>query len=238
MSLAAARPVAWLRRGGPLAFGVALAGLVMALALAAGQRLSPPPATEQLQSDLVAGELVPGVTLGQTFVARYGRVRRVDVMLTTYARRLSGPLIFHLKRSPDAAADLRTVTIDAAQVQDDVFHAFEFPPAPNGRGDTLYFSLEAPDAVPGYAITAWGAATDAYPGGQAVTTEPLDPRLQDLTFRVVYAPTGPQGLAILLERVTDQKPGIFGAPAWYVALGLAYLALLIGMGWLVASTRA
>ncbi len=236
MSLASARPAARLLRAWPLAFGAALAGLVLAWTLWAGLRPSQPP-TEQLQYDLVAGELVPGATLGQTFVARYGRVRRVDVMLTSYARRLSGPLIFHLKRSPEAAEDLRTVTIDAAQVKDDVFHTFEFPPAPNGLGERLYFSLEAPAAVPGYAVTAWGSSADAYPGGQAVTTEPLDPRLQDLTFRVVYAPTAPQALAILLERVTDQKPGVFGAPAWYVALGLTYLALLIGLGWLVASTR-
>lgn len=217
--------------GWPVVLPAMLGALVLILATLAVLTWSPP-TSGQLQSDQPLSELVAGTTDGQTFVARYGRVSRVDVLLGTFARQNSGPLIFHLKRSPAAADDLATVRINTATVANNMFRAFEFAPVPNSMGEPLYFYLEAPEAAPGNALTVWGYTLDTYPDGQAIVSR--DPHVPDLAFRVYYAPTFSQSMAILFNWLTFGKPGPFGVPAWYGGLGLVYFALLLWLGWEIA----
>jgi hypothetical protein len=185
----------------------------------------------QFGSDMVVGELIGGTVVGQTFVAEAEGLYRVDVLLATYARRNSGPIIFHLRPSPAATTDLVTLQIDAAQVHDNTFHPFEFEPLSNVKGESFYFYLEAPEARPGNAISVWASSQDNYALGQAVALWPLSDRAQDLAFSGYYRTSTWRAFRATLDRLTVDKPGLFGARGWYVALGGIYLALLFWLGW-------
>lgn len=189
--------------------------------------------TGQFAWDMVAGELIRGTTVGQTFVADETGVYRIDVLLAAYSRGNSGPIIFHLKSSPAATSDWVTLRIDAAHVRDNAFQTFEFKPLPNAKGESLYFYFEAPEALPGNAITVWANSQDEYTTGQAVALLPLDQRVKDLAFRVYYQSDARQKFRDVLGRMAADRPGIFGTRAWYLTLGLLYLGQLFYLGWLL-----
>lgn len=223
-----------LRRLWPLALGAFLAGLVAAGVVVAAIRLPKPPA-QQLAGELYAGRLPPGATVGQTFVARYGRVIAVDLWLGAVDRAATEPLTLHLKRSPQAADDLVSVPL-VALPGGDYYHA-HFPPTPTGMGETLYFYVTAP-AAPGHGpFVVWGSAEEGYADGAAISDAPLDPRLRDLTFRVYYGPTLRQHLWGLAVHAAAGKPGLAGVPGLYLGLLLVYLALLAALGWLIGAGR-
>jgi len=135
-----------------------------------------------------AGEIWGPHTVGQTFTATTSGLYRIDVFLATYARRNTGEVVFHLRRRPDDQADLVTIPFDAANVADNAYRSFTFPPLQDSAGQRYYFFFEAPHAQPGNAITVWYNPTDAYGGGTAL----LDgvPQPGDLHFRTYsrYAP--------------------------------------------------
>lgn len=189
----------------------------------------------QFAWDMVAGELIRGTTVGQTFIADDTGVYRVDVLLATYARRNSGPIIFHLRSSPADIRDWVTLHIEAARVRDNAFQTFEFKPLPNAKGESLYFYLEAPEAQSGNAITVLANSQDEYTAGQAVALLPLNQRMKDLAFRVYYQSDARQKFRDVLNRMAADRPGLFGTRAWYLTLGLLYLALLFCLGWLLGA---
>ena len=215
---------------GRLVASFLLPALVVILILMAGREFG---LSGQFARDMAPGELIRGTTVGQTFIADATGVYRVDVLLATYARRNSGPIIFHLRSSPADIRDWVTLRIDAARVRDNAFQSFEFKPLPNAKGEPLYFYLEAPEARPGNAITVWANSQDEYAAGQAVALLPLNQHMKDLAFRVYYQSDVRQKFRDVLNGMAADKPGLFGTRAWYLTLGLLHLALLFCLGWLL-----
>ncbi len=182
--------------------------------------------TAQPQISATVGELLQSAAVGQTFVAEYAGLSRIEVMLATYARPNTGPLTFHLRSSPDAEEDLTTLAFDAAGVVDNRCYVFEFPPIRNSAGRSYYFCLEAPQAAPGNAITVWGNTEDVYPDGEAILQGVAGNGVRDLTFRLGYNPPLWQRVSILTQRLTANKPSVWGDVRLYALLAAAYVVLL------------
>lgn len=182
--------------------------------------------TDQLEASATVGELLSSAAAGQTFVAEYAGLSRIDVSLATYARSNTGPLTFHLRTSPDAQEDLAALTVNAAAVADNAYYAFKFPPIRDSAGRSFYFCLEAPEAAPGNAITVWGSTEDVYPDGEAILQGLEGNGVRDLTFRLGYDPPLWQRVNILAERITSNKPSVWGDIRLYILLSVVYLALL------------
>lgn len=129
------------------------------------------------------GEVADTITVGQTFVARYPNLSRIEIMLSTSGT-LPSSLTLHLRNGPREDKDLAISTIAAQPVQDRDCYTFSFPPIADSAGRTFYFFLELPTAPTGY-ITVWGDKSDAYREG----TSFLDhrPASGDLYF-VAYSP--------------------------------------------------
>jgi hypothetical protein len=205
--------------------------ILMAVALALlGLRAIEPPPTRQLVSDAIVGALLKWSSAGQTFAPEEMGLYRVDVRTGNFLRRNTGPVIFHLRRTPADQDDLVTLKIDAAIVQESVFQRFEFAPLANAPGEPLYFFLEAPEAQSENAITLFGAVTDAYPDGEAIFVNlPYSGGIRDLTFRLHYRRDLEWTVSELLNRLAAHKPWPLGTPAWYPALGATLLLLLLGL---------
>lgn len=180
---------------------------------------------EQPFASVVVGELLASTSVGQTFIAKYSGLCGVELYLATYARRNTGPLIFHLQTILDAT-DLVTITLDASQIKDNAYHAFEFAPLWNVKGQLFYFFIEAPQAVPGNAITVWGTKEDAYTEGEAIIKGVHRSDIRDLTFRLRFCPPLVEKASFFLHRLTANKPSIWGDANLYVCLGVSYLGLI------------
>lgn len=180
--------------------------------------------TEQSYFSVVVGEVVGSASVGQTFITEYNGLSRIELLLTTYGRRNTGPLIFHLRTSA-ADNDLVTIAIDSGEVEDNTYQIFEFPPLRGLAGQHLYFFVEAPQATLGNAIGVWGVTEDVYPDGKAIVRGMQDQRVQDLAFRLGYHPSVLEKSDILLSRLAANKPSLWGDRKLYICLGGAYLVL-------------
>jgi len=224
-----------------LLFSIA-SSLATSLIIVNGLRQAVASVDRQEKSQAIAGELLRGASIGQIIRARVPGLYRVDILLATYRRAIQGPLIFHLRHLPPNTNDLVTLRLDAAQVLDNTFYQFEFPPLANAPGNKFYFLLEAPEAAPNNAITVWGATeAEAYASGQAVLLFVPQNAVKDLAFRLHYQPDLPYVLSQMMERLTVNRPSIFGQRWLYLAAGCSYLVLLSWIGllfipkdWLIA----
>ena len=185
--------------------------------------------TQQPHANKSVGELVASTQACQTFTAEHSGLSLVEVRLATIARENTGPLIFHLRASPDETEDLFTSTFGAADVEDNAYHTFEFPPIHDSSGRSFYFCLEAPEAEPGNAIAIWGATEDEYPDGEAVLDGLEERGVRDLTFRLGYDPPLLVKTRIFMERLVANKPSFWGDKRFYILLAVAYLALLYAL---------
>jgi uncharacterized protein (UPF0332 family) len=123
------------------------------------------PDNYQDESDFSVGEIVGGIEIGQTFYCDNNNLARIKVMLATYNRRNYQDIIFHLKASPTEKKDIYTKTFNAIGVADDTYKSFDFPPIPDSKGKTFYFSFESPGSKTGDAITLWAISKDKYEKG-------------------------------------------------------------------------
>ncbi len=181
--------------------------------------------TAQPHSTQVVGELIASAAAGQTVRAEWDGLAGVAIRMATYGRRNTGPLIFHLRTSPDDPADLVRIQVDASQIPDNAYYWFRFPPLSRSAGRSFYFYLEAPQARPGNAVTVWGSTEDRYPDGQAVLRGLPGSGVRDLTFELAYDPPLPVRLALLLDRLAVAKPMAWGDPRFYIGLFLIQIAL-------------
>ncbi len=188
----------------------------------------------------IAGELVAGRHVGQTFVAAHAGLSALDLQLATYARANPGAVVLHLRRSV-SGPDLRTVSVPAAALADNAWHRFAFPPLPDSYRQTYYLDLEQPGATAGHAITAyWNTGRgDPYPYGQAISDgQPVD---GDLAFGLAYSP--PPG-ALWADLWTTLRAGLPASlSVGLVVVTLACVGLLAallwgaGHGWFSGSRR-
>jgi hypothetical protein len=176
-------------------------------------------------SEKVAGEIKGATTIGQTFVAPHPDLHRIDVFLATYARTNTHDVTFHLKASPESEEDIFAISFNASDVEDNAYRSFVFPPIRESEGKSFYFYLESPSSTPGDAITVWMSNSDAYPEGSAyIDGEPVR---GDLRFLTHYSLGYLDKINLLLDRLAENKPYIFGDKRFYIFLGVIYLLLLI-----------
>ncbi len=180
---------------------------------------------EQYQYGRDAGEIWGPHTVGQTFVSRQARLSGVDVLLATYARENTQPLIFHLKSSPSSAEDLATVVADPEEIENCVFYRFAFPPLPDSKGRSYFFLLESPTSRPGDAFTAMHCPVDAYPEGRLYIDG--QPREGDLAFRTFYDYTLGAMARDVWEGIAANWRLIAVATLMFILPGYALLALLL-----------
>jgi hypothetical protein len=140
------------------------------------------PSAFQGSATEIVGEIHGRTSYGQTFVARYPNLNRIDVKLATYDRENHFPVVFHLRRGlPDEAdSDIVTIKVQPSAIADDSFYAFVFPPIPDSQGQTFYFYIQSPRAMPGDAFTIWAASDNAYPEGSRIVND--RPASGDLCF--------------------------------------------------------
>ena len=201
---------------------VAVLAAVLGLALRGSSQAAQQP-YGQLVVQAAAGELVAGSRAGQTFRTDQSGLYRIDVYLGISHRQNHGPLVLHVSAAPFLGPDLARATADASQLPADGFMAFEFAPLP-AAGQPLAFWLEAPEALPGNALTPMGARQDVYPGGAAQFEGlPAAQGIQDLAFKLYYRSGWLGSLGVLFARQAADRPGIFGWPQLYLVLLLAYL---------------
>ncbi|MCL5026742.1 MAG: hypothetical protein M1531_09670 [Chloroflexi bacterium] len=144
------------------------------------------PDVVQTVSDMVPGEIWGTQTVGQTFRSNLPNLAAVELSLATYARPVTGSVVFHLRQSPEAESDLRTVEIQAGTVVDNAWRRFEFEPIADSAGKSYYFFLDAPSSVSGKAITMWATSGDAYADGTMMVNH--QPASGDLAFRTYHTP--------------------------------------------------
>ena len=138
-------------------------------------------AHQDRNSRVTTGEIRGANQPGQTFVAQYNNLARVEVFGGVGHTSDVGHLIFHLKTDPAAPRDLAIAVVDATQLADDHYWTFSFPPIPNLYGRAFYFYFEAPDAPPHQAPMIWYNQADDYPAGTRMAQG--QPVGGDLTFR-------------------------------------------------------
>lgn len=215
---------AW--RGHLAALGGVL--LLVVIGLLGVQQATEEVQTEQAEASATVGELVAGATAGQSFMAEYGGLAEVAVKVGTYERENEGALVFHLD-GPGLTGGI-TRTVNAAELKDNTYRAFEFPPIQDSAGRGFTFTLESPEAERGEAVTVWGAKENVYPDGEAVLTGLYrGERVADLTFRLTYEPPLLARVDLFLDRLAAGKPSLWGDRSLYVILGSAYLVLLYAL---------
>jgi SAM-dependent methyltransferase len=111
---------------------------------------------EQPVGEVPVGELVDGVVLRQPFTPRRDHLCAVELQLATYGRVNSGEVVFRV-REAGGGPERVVLRVAAADVVNNAWRRFEFPPLSGVRGRRLELTLEAPGARPGDAITAWAS---------------------------------------------------------------------------------
>jgi hypothetical protein len=173
------------------------------------------------------GEIRGGQTVGQTFRAPYNGLYRIEVSLADYGRLNTGPVNFRLGTSPDALGWVIVQTFPAETVRRDVTRVFDFDPLADSAGKDYYFQLDAPEAVPGNAITAYIRPSAPYQDGTAYWTG--QPVQSDLVFSLYFKVSLWERIKILLQQMTENKPLFWGDWRFYVGMALLYGALLAAL---------
>jgi glycosyltransferase involved in cell wall biosynthesis len=138
------------KRRRPLSQSIALAKSVVKRLLRIDRNLGLN-GTPILQTRQLAGHR----RIGQTFVAKYDGLYRIDVLVSANGRRNTRDLIFHLKESPQAQADLAVVHLNSSLLLDRNYASFVFEPQSNSRGKSFYFYLESPESVLSDSTSLW-----------------------------------------------------------------------------------
>jgi hypothetical protein len=112
-----------------------------------------------------AGELIGQMEVGQTVPVEIDGWSSIEIGLATFSgRRNTADVILHVRSDPDAADDIRTVTVNAGDIEDRSWHRFEFQAIAGSSGKNYYVALTSPASTAGNAVTAWFAPEDILPG--------------------------------------------------------------------------
>lgn len=207
------------------AIGLAIAGWIFLGGVAEGNSIA----------HGAPGELQSDVQFGQTFVASHPDLYRIDVMMSTYGRRNTHDVIFHLKEGLDAQTDILSITFNASDVRDERWQSFTFPPIPDSAGRSFYFYLESPASELGNAVSVMGRNDDLYPGGQGFINN--HPTPGDMTFRIFYRMSLKQKTNWVLESLSAHKPSVWGSKKFYTLLAILYVLLLGTLLWQISDVN-
>ncbi len=202
--------------------GVLLAAMV---GLAAILFLLPLPWTVEAQpysTSPITSEIVGTNTVEQSFVANSDGLSGIDVLVGTNARQNNSDLTMELFDAGNPTEPLRSVTVSASQLADNQFHRFEFDPIYDSAGRAYRARWQSADATAGNAVTFWAHRDDilpqgaAYVGGQRWTG--------DLAFSLGYRVTPASIIEGYIKRMSNDRPGVWSVPYFYLTAGFLYVA--------------
>jgi hypothetical protein len=99
--------------------------------------------SQQRQTLFLSPSVGGPVAMGQSFVVHCNGFNRVTLNLGLVDN-LGRSAIFHLRDSPQSAADIYRVNINAAGLPDRAWYDFTFPPQPNSAGRAYFVYVDAP----------------------------------------------------------------------------------------------
>lgn len=111
------------------------------------------------------GDLFGDRTVGQLVPIEQDNWSAIEIGLATFSsRHNTQDVILHVRESIEATEDVRTVRLNANQIEDSSYHRFEFESIADAAGKTFYVFLDSPTSQPGDAITVRFANEDILPG--------------------------------------------------------------------------
>lgn len=169
--------------------------------------------------------------IGQTFVAPRDHLNEIGLMFQTYGRRNEHEVTLRLLEIPANTAnpfsgiERFTVTFDASTLQDKSWRSFVIPEIPDSAGKTYLITLESPQSVPGNAITVGGIERDLYlPGIAYLGPVPVQ---ADFAFKSCYRMSLVEKAQTLAQQMTNERPGLWGNPAFYGLTMTLYAAVVV-----------
>jgi MoaA/NifB/PqqE/SkfB family radical SAM enzyme len=102
-----------------------------------------------------AGELLPGMELGQSFVCRGAGLHRVELLLANYQRPIDSTILVRLHEDSPGGRVLFQQSFNTLRVADNAWQSFDFPPIPGSGGNRYYLSLTSLGSQCGAHITVW-----------------------------------------------------------------------------------
>jgi len=114
--------------------------------------------------DRHVGELVGDVVVGQSVVPQSETLRAVDIGFATFSSRANNRDVTLSIRDANSNEFLRSVTINASEIEDRAWHRFEFDPVQDVEGRELLVLVTSTDSVAGNAVTVLYANADIVPG--------------------------------------------------------------------------
>jgi hypothetical protein len=167
-----------------------------------------------------------GHPVGQSFASHYPGLAEIAVKFSNLTELQSAIVNLYLI---DATLDTEEGTRIVRGRVDELFEGgwirFKFEPLDSSKGKSYIFLIEPEGSTP---IALLSQAENIYPEGDSTEGG-------DLVFEIRYHGQCMATLWTLLERLSEQKPGILGFPATYGIL-LAIL-LLAAAGTIIASLK-
>lgn len=173
--------------------------------------------------------------ISQSFVAPRNNLNRVDVLFQTYQRQNTRDVTLQLLETPADSPEpfkglkLFKTTFNAATVSDQSWRIFTFPAISNSAGKTYVITLQSPDSAEGNAITVGGIERDIFQSGRAFLG-PV-PLRADITFRACFQMTAMEKWQVLANKITHNRPILWGEASFYVVTIGIYLICLAGFFW-------
>lgn len=172
------------------------------------------------------GEIKDTMKVGQTFVADYDNLDRIDVLFATYARQNTHEIIFHLREN-STYKDITTIKINANDIQDNVMHSFRFDPINDSKGKQYYFFIESPSSIDGNAVTVRIQKNSNYNQGELVLNDSFT--TGDIIFKPYFKTNLKEYTDILLARILLNKPSFFSESFVYVIVAFYLFFMFILM---------
>jgi hypothetical protein len=157
--------------------------------------------------------------MGQTFIARRNGLARIDVMLGTHKRQNDKDVLFSIVERKPEKKEVFTTRFNAASVEDNLYHRFEFPPVKTSDGREYYFFFQSPLSTPENSICVWTNTKNIYSDGQYLFNDL--PAGGDLVFRVYSK----RPVFTELRRIVKNYPGIFGQ-TWLLILAILFFEVI------------
>lgn len=205
--------------------------IVAFIVIASMDRLSVPPwgnPSGDGRTEQIAGPL----QVGQQFTAPYPGLYRIEVTLDPGAVTTAQPITLQLRAGPSASQVLAVAEFSTGDVREEKPQSLEFAPIQGSEGRTFFLSLESPDSAPGNAVTAHYdpdsilSGATAYSNGQSIDG--------NLKFRTFYSLRTREKLWLLLDRMAEDRPYLFGTRGFYVGLAVTYVIVLGIFLWQIA----
>jgi hypothetical protein len=169
-------------------------------------------------------------TVNQSFIAPRNGLKQIDLQFQTYQRANTHDVTLRLRQVINNSnnqfdgVEVFRVDFNATTVIDQTWHSFSFPPLADSAGKTYLITLESPESTDGNALTVGGIERDLYLPGLAFLGS--IPVRADIAFRACFELTPLEKLQFLGERLTRQRPALWGYQSFFGATLFLYVLLL------------